>query len=140
MNSAPRAAALTALLLAPGAAPAQEIVVDPAEGAALYASFCATCHGPTGEGDGPTAEIMTLQPANLTRLAAGNGGVFPHERVVRQIDGRDLNLAHGGPMPLYGPFFEGDDTALKTAAGQPILTSGPIAALVAWLETVQVAQ
>jgi hypothetical protein len=40
-------------------------------------------------------------------------------------------------MPVYGPFFEGDDTALKTDNGQPILTSRPIADLVAYLKKIQ---
>jgi hypothetical protein len=80
---------------------------------------------------------MTIAPADLTRLSAGNGGVFPTGRVVRQIDGRDPVLAHGSPMPVFGPFFDGEDAALKTPAGQPILTSRPLADLVAWLMTIQ---
>lgn len=111
---------------------------DTEEGRAIYATFCATCHGPTAEGTGPTAEIMTIAPPNLTRLSADNEGAFPVARVVSRIDGRDPVLAHGSPMPVFGPFFEGDDTALKTAAGQPILTSGPVADLVAWLQTIQI--
>lgn len=126
---------LAAALGGAGAAAAQDV----AEGEALYMQFCATCHGADATGSGPTAEILNVQPADLTRLAANNGGQFPHARVVSQIDGRSLNVAHGGPMPVFGPFFEGEDTAMKTSAGQPILTSRPIVDLVAWLETVQVA-
>ncbi len=116
----------------------QTAVGDSAEGAAIFATFCATCHGPSAEGTGPTAEIMTIAPPDLTRLSSGNGGVFPVADIVRRIDGRDPVLAHGSPMPVFGPFFEGDDTALKTAAGQPILTSAPVADLVAWLRAIQV--
>ncbi|RDC71069.1 cytochrome c [Rhodovulum sp. 12E13] len=128
---------VAACLAAPLSAPAQEAVGDPQQGAALYDLYCATCHGAEGRGDGPTAEIMTLQPADLTALSAGNGGVFPTARVVRQIDGRDPVLAHGSPMPVFGPFFEGEDTAMKTPAGQPVLTSRPVADLVAWLMAIQ---
>jgi mono/diheme cytochrome c family protein len=133
--------AILAALAAPLAAPAQEAeglaAGDPQEGRALYTLYCATCHGTEARGDGPTAELMTLPPADLTALAAGNAGVFPTGRVVRQIDGRDPVLAHGSPMPVFGPFFEGEDAALKTPAGQPILTSAPVADLVAWLRSVQ---
>ena len=128
--------AIGAVLLLAGPAPAQDIE----EGAALYASFCATCHGVSGRGDGPTAEIMAIQPTDLTALAAMNGGTFPRGEVVTKIDGRTQVRGHGAPMPLFGPFFEGEDTAMKTEAGQPILTSRPIVDLVAWLESVQVAQ
>jgi len=131
-----RALAAAAALVVPGLAPAQQ-TGDPTAGAQFYALYCATCHGAQATGDGPTAELMTLQPPDLTRLAAANDGVFPTGRVVRQIDGRDPVLAHGSPMPVFGPFFEGEDTAIKTPAGQPILTSRPVADLVAWLLAIQ---
>ncbi len=131
-----RALAAAVALVAPGATPAQD-AGDPAAGAEFYALYCATCHGAQAAGDGPTAELMTLQPPNLARLAAGNDGAFPTARVVRRIDGRDPVLAHGAPMPVFGPFFEGEDAALKTPGGQPILTSRPVADLVAWLMAIQ---
>ncbi len=40
-------------------------------------------------------------------------------------------------MPVYGDFFEGDDTALKTASGQPLMTSRAISDLVAYLKDIQ---
>lgn len=110
---------------------------DVEEGKALYAVFCATCHGQAAQGNGPTAEIMVLNPTDLTRLSASNGGTFPMEMVVRRIDGRDPVVAHGSPMPVFGPFFEGDPTPLKTASGQPIMTSRSVADLVTWLQTIQ---
>ena len=36
-----------------------------AAGSALYTSYCATCHGADGYGDGPTAASLPLRPANL---------------------------------------------------------------------------
>jgi cytochrome c553 len=36
-----------------------------AQGANLYATNCAVCHGEDGEGDGPTAETLDPKPANL---------------------------------------------------------------------------
>jgi mono/diheme cytochrome c family protein len=136
MTHRPLIALTFALLALGGAAAAQDL----AEGEALYATFCATCHGPGAQGDGPTAEIMTIAPTDLTRLAAVNEGSFPHARVVMQIDGRGLIAAHGVPMPLFGPFFQGEDAALKTDAGQPILTSRPIVDLVSYLQSIQVTE
>ena len=37
-----------------------------AAGSALYVSYCATCHGADGYGDGPAAASLPLRPANLT--------------------------------------------------------------------------
>ncbi len=36
-----------------------------AAGAELYQSFCASCHGTEGRGDGPAAESLQVKPANL---------------------------------------------------------------------------
>jgi mono/diheme cytochrome c family protein len=38
-------------------------------GAAIYAANCAMCHGATGLGDGPAAQNMDPQPANLAWLS-----------------------------------------------------------------------
>ncbi|MEM0937642.1 MAG: cytochrome c [Pseudomonadota bacterium] len=124
------------LPLAAGAAELSE-VGDARAGEALYATFCATCHGREADGRGPTAEVMVLPPPDLTGLLMRNDGVFPIARVVAQIDGRDPLMAHGGPMPPFGQVFEGEDTLLKTATGEPLLTSRPVADLVAWLRSVQ---
>lgn len=107
------------------------------EGAALFEQHCATCHGLDAKGKGPMAGVLLIQPADLTALAAGNEGEFPLLRVVRRIDGRDPLVSHGSPMPVYGDFFEGDDTAMKTPSGQPLMTSRAIADLIAYLQDLQ---
>lgn len=106
---------------------------DAQEGEALYQNHCADCHGTEVDGNGPLANAMIMKPKNLRLLAAENDGVFPTLKVVMRIDGRDPLVSHGSPMPVYGLYFEGNDTALKTAAGQPIMTSRTIADLVAYL-------
>jgi hypothetical protein len=78
-----------------------------------------------------------VAPSDLTTLSASNGDVFPTLRVVRQIDGRDPELAHGGVMPLFGQYFDAQDIAIPSQDGQPILTSQPIADLVAYLDELQ---
>ncbi|WP_223412830.1 c-type cytochrome [Roseovarius aestuarii] len=107
-------------------------------GEETYLRYCATCHGLDASGHGPMRSVLTVQPADLTRLTAENGGVFPLFRVVQRIDGRDPLVAHGSPMPIYGDLFEGRDTSLKTDAGQPVMTSRPVADLVAYIRTLQV--
>jgi mono/diheme cytochrome c family protein len=75
------------------------------EGARLFATYCATCHGTSGRGDGPLAAQLRRVPPDLTRFTARNGDVFPSERVHRIIDGRDV-ASHGNrDMPVWGDVF-----------------------------------
>lgn len=111
---------------------------DAVEGEALFATHCAVCHGAGATGGGPMAPVLLIQPTDLTTLAAQADGTFPLIRVVTRIDGRDPLVSHGSPMPVYGPYFEGDaDVALRSPGGQQIMTSRPVADLVAWLASVQ---
>ena len=107
-------------------------------GADLYRLHCATCHGIEATGQGPMAGVLLIRPADLTTLAVSNDGVFPTQRVIRRIDGRDPLVSHGSPMPVYGFFFEGEDTSIKTHSGQPILTSKPIVDLMGYLQSIQI--
>ncbi|MBE9639361.1 c-type cytochrome [Salipiger mangrovisoli] len=126
-------AALLTLALPLGGALAQ----DADRGQALYAVHCATCHGLDGRGEGPMAGVLMIKPANLTELAAANGGAFPLERVVKRIDGRDPLVSHGSPMPVYGQFFGFDANA--ALAGE-VPTVQPVADLVTYLQTLQRAE
>ena len=117
--------------------PTMALAQDASEGAELFVSYCAACHGLEARGDGPMAPILTVLPSDLTRLSESNGGVFPTLRVAQQIDGRDPLLAHGGQMPLFGTMFTDENVAIPGPGGQPILTSRSIAALISFLETVQ---
>ncbi|WP_323790017.1 cytochrome c [Thalassovita sp.] len=125
-------AAFAALTLG-GMAQAQDAQI----GQDLYLKHCATCHGINADGQGPMGPALVVQPKDLTLLTAENDGTFPLMRVVRRIDGREPLVSHGSAMPVYGEFFQGDDTALKTASGQPVLVGRAIADLVAYLQTKQ---
>ncbi len=81
--------------------------------------------------------VLLVQPADLTKLSQKEDGAFPTYRVVKRIDGRDPLVSHGSDMPVYGWFFEGNDVAISAQTGQPIMTSQPVADLVAWLRTIQ---
>ena len=73
----------------------------------LFKSYCASCHGKTGQGDGSLAEHLRTPPANLTEISKRNGGVFPFALVVKIIDGRKPVSGHGGAdMPAWGDAFE----------------------------------
>jgi Cytochrome c len=130
-------AAVLACTTGAALAEGEAVVGDAANGAALFQTHCAVCHGSDAAGRGPMAAVLLVQPSDLTGLIARNDGHFPLERVVARIDGRDPLVSHGSDMPIYGEFFEGQDVAMKTEAGQPLLTSRPIADLVAWLRTIQ---
>ncbi len=110
---------------------------DAVEGQQIYQTYCATCHGVDATGNGPMAATLILQPSDLTQLAARNDGVFPTTRAAMRIDGREPLVSHGSPMPVYGPYFEGDDTAIKLETGQPMMTSRTLADVIAFLETIQ---
>ena len=111
---------------------------DAESGRELYMTHCATCHGADGQGDGPMASVLLIQPTNLTALAEGSAGVFPVERVVKRIDGRDPLVAHGSPMPVYGDFFEGRyDLMLRLEQEPGVSATRPLADLVAYIAELQ---
>jgi mono/diheme cytochrome c family protein len=125
-----------AFLVSAGAASAQEPTAD--GGRDLYMTYCVQCHGADAQGDGPMAEMLAIDTPDLTGLAFRNAGNFPTEAVVRQIDGRAPVLAHGGDMPVFGPFFARDKGfVLKLPSGQPMMTSLPLANLIVYLESIQ---
>ncbi|MGI9367267.1 MAG: c-type cytochrome [Ruegeria sp.] len=109
---------------------------DAEKGGELYRHHCAACHGINATGQGPMAGVLVIQPTDLTMLQSSDKE-FPTERVVARIDGRDPLVSHGSPMPVYGPFFEGNDVEIKTPAGQQIMTSQPIVDLVEYLKSMQ---
>lgn len=79
-------------------------------GEELFGRFCAACHGPGGEGDGPVAATMSVSVPDLTRLAERSGGEFPAAEVRDVIDGRALVIAHGPrSMPVWGYEFWVDE-------------------------------
>ena len=75
-------------------------------GGAVFLLYCASCHGPSAKGDGPTAAAMQPKPPDLTKIAARSGGTFSDEVVFRMIDGRSPKAGHGGQgMPVWGDAF-----------------------------------
>lgn len=76
------------------------------EGRRMFLLHCATCHGQTGEGNGPLARHLHLDAADLTEISEKNGGTFPFWPTYRTIDGReDLKEKGPRPMPAWGKEF-----------------------------------
>lgn len=122
-------------LVAPSAAFAQ----DNAVGAQVFSASCAVCHGADGKGDGEFGDVLTVKPANLTRLSANNDGVFPYLRVFHTIDGRTTIRAHGPAiMPIWGDTFAGEIGEAGGPFGRELLIRAKIVALVDYIETLQV--
>ena len=103
------------------------------DGKGLYRSYCASCHGETGRGDGPIAAHLKPPPADLTQIANRNKGKFPADRVTQLIDGRQVVKPHGNSqMPVWGDAFSKATTDSDEAS-----IKGRIAALVSYLESIQ---
>jgi mono/diheme cytochrome c family protein len=63
---------LHALLLLAIVSPELGWAQNQAEGRKLYASFCASCHGETGKGDGVAANSLPVKPQDHTNGAIMN--------------------------------------------------------------------
>jgi mono/diheme cytochrome c family protein len=105
------------------------------EGAVLYAENCAQCHGTTGKGDGPWAAGMTPPPSDLTQL--DRDGAFPRAHVLSVIDGYDRTGLPGKDMPEFGALLEGETVPVDVGDGVLTPTPRPLAALLAYLESIQ---
>jgi len=114
----------------PGAAPPVESRVG---GSSVFKTYCASCHGETGRGNGAVAIFLRRRPADLTQIAIRNKGTFPADRVYQMIDGRQVVKAHGeSQMPVWGDAFarsgtDSDERAIKAK----------IDALVEYLQSIQ---
>ena len=94
---------------APGArATADASRASLAEGARLYQQDCAVCHGATGYGNGPAANVLDPKPRDFHvgryRLISTSNGVPLRDDVIRTI-------RHGAPgtsMPAWAHLSDGE--------------------------------
>jgi len=124
---------LFALIAAGGAGaqrPAPVLASElPPDGAQLYRTYCASCHGTHARGDGPAAIAMKVPPPDLTLIASRNHGTFPTERVRQMIEGKGP-AAHGErTMPVWGDVFA------RKVSGVP--SDALVQALVRYLDSLQ---
>ncbi|MGH1416753.1 MAG: c-type cytochrome [Pelagimonas sp.] len=108
----------------------------PSAGQVIFESYCVTCHGPKGHGDGPIAAQLPAAPADLSMLKASNDGVFPAANVMTQIYGYPGRY-HKGMMPEFGPILNGPMVEWTSPQGETVLTPQPLLDLVSYLETLQ---
>lgn len=110
---------------------------EPVSGRALFDQFCVTCHGASGKGDGPAAAGLAKPPADLTRIAARNGGVFPQVRVMSVIDGY-TRQGDGSVMPELGAALaEGPVIMVDTGDGVQTPTPANLVVLADYLRSLQ---
>lgn len=77
------------------------------QGAEIFRTYCASCHGREAKGDGPLAKDLKVPPANLTELNERHGGEFPYEMVVDTIEhGRSVRGHGTQDMPAWGDAFK----------------------------------
>ncbi|MCV2869501.1 cytochrome c [Defluviimonas sp. WL0002] len=114
-------------------APEQQV-----SGRSLYLDYCASCHGVGGKGDGPAAEGLGKMPADLTRIAARNGGVFPKVRVMSTIDGYTRRGDRSSVMPELGVVLQ-EGPLVLVDTGDGVMTPTPVnlVALADYLEKLQ---
>lgn len=88
-------------------------------GEGIYLTYCASCHGVGGGGNGEVAEVLKQAPTDLTRLSGPNGGDFPYDRMVETIDGRRGVGSHGTrEMPIWGGALRRSEGGLSEAQAQ----------------------
>ena len=104
-------------------------------GEETFQRFCASCHGESGQGDGPVAAGLKISVPDLTLLAERYGDEFPDSALRKIIDGREIVIVHGTRyMPVWGYEFwleEGADEAAQRNV-ETIVEN-----LIAYLESIQ---
>lgn len=109
-----------------------------AKGKVTFRVYCSNCHGAEGEGEGKLAPLLTVEPADLTRLITDKDkGEFPAERVRQAIDGRAEVAGHGyREMPVWGDVFKPANPDMSDPERHEVARR-KIAELVAYLRTIQ---
>lgn len=102
---------------------------------------CGACHGESAKGDGPLAEVLLVEPPDLTSISKRHGGKFPASWVYRIIDGRNGLRAHGSrEMPIWGDRYRADalrGLPLPLNIGADAVVHGRILSLVFYLDQIQ---
>lgn len=82
---------------------------DSPTGQALYFRHCASCHGESGDGNGPVATFLRRPPTDLRLIAQRHDGRFDESYVMHIVDGRRAVAEHGTrEMPVWGAVFESE--------------------------------
>ncbi|MCE8510269.1 cytochrome c [Ruegeria pomeroyi] len=132
-----RAIPATALILAVIAACARiDAMPGPAEGEKVFAANCVACHDYRGQG----AELSGGGEApDLTRIAERRDGDFPRAEILTKIDGYGRGKVPSEIMPSFGALLEGELVPVEID-GVMTPTPRPLAALLTYLESIQVSE
>ncbi|SDC35455.1 c-type cytochrome [Ruegeria marina] len=123
-------------LAAAAACSFEDTMPGPAEGEKVFAGNCVACHDYRGQG----ATLAGGQDApDLTRIAARRGGEFPRAEILSKIDGYGHGKVSATVMPEFGSLLEGELVPVDID-GLPTPTPRPLAALLVYLESIQVAE
>lgn len=102
-----------------------------------YMTYCASCHGTAGTGDGPLASILTVRVPDLTVIARDNDGDFLFREIVEVVDGRSGIMGHGATMPVWGDRFMPASDEGMASENDMLEVRGRILSLVYYLESIQ---
>ena len=94
-----------------------------------------------GKGDGYLGKYLNIPVADLTVMQQRNGGVYPTEKVIRVIDGRQPLNVHGPrEMPVWGADYLGKAASYYRGTGYDAeqFVQVRILALTDYLYTLQV--
>ncbi len=77
-----------------------------ASGAELFKTYCASCHGESGKGNGPAASALKVSLPDITLLSKRNGGRYPDGQIYQVIEWGGAIASHGSrEMPVWGAAF-----------------------------------
>jgi mono/diheme cytochrome c family protein len=109
---------------------------DIAQGHSYFLHYCASCHGTNGDGRGPAARALKVQPPDLRRLTERYGAPLPTARLMQFIYGPGMLAAHGSrEMPVWGNQFAEVWTAHQS--GQNLRSR--VREIILYLDSIQLA-
>ncbi len=84
----------------PQTAPVRALSYEERQGASLYATYCAVCHGQEGKGDGFNAYNLDPRPRDFSDSAYMTA--LSDEQIARTIAGGGRSVNKSPLMPAYG--------------------------------------
>ena len=80
---------------------------DPAKGKEKYNQICASCHGPSGKGDGPAAAALDPKPRNLSD--AKYVSTISDEQLFKTVKEGGASVGKSPLMPAWGSVLSDND-------------------------------
>ena len=80
---------------------------DPAKGKEKYNQICASCHGPTGHGDGPAAAALDPKPRNLSDPKYVS--TISDEQIFKTVKEGGAAVGKSPLMPAWGSVLSDND-------------------------------